>query len=644
MGFSRGTTSALTCALALVLGSAAMAQDDLATVLAGLGAAECADSSLTCVTLAMPRDHRGNDPDATIDITFAVSLASIESLGVLIYAVGGPGSSGLAAAKGYLGAFDESLTANLDIVFFDQRGIGPDHGIACPLAQGVFDMADLPLDDPAGTIAAARTYTMDCIAESGAQDLLPFVNTDQAIRDIEGFRQAIGAPRVFVYGESYGTQFAQQYATAFPTAIRAVIIDGVVDLTRSFSGFYDSYTSGAERILARVLAGCSAIPVCAADVQGDATAAYDALAATLAQGPVSVTFPLGNGTTEPRGMNTAILQTNAFNALYGPDDRSYFLRALAAASHGDMVPMLQLYYASMEVDPDSGAGVAHASWFGAAYYAITCADYAEGTAAPETNAQAVIADAIDFAPQAPRLLRNHYAERLVCAFWPVRGAVTRPAPFAGGDYPTLVLTSDSDPITPAEMAYTVVDNVRNGSLIVMQGGPHVIWGRGFGCPNQIVDALLFQDAAPAQETQICQQDFLGSYSALTLTDPADAADPLTLVRAVETELKQSTPLQYWDWTDPLSIGCNHGGTLGVSDGETGADLVFSDCAFWPSLVLNGSGEWIADGADDDRLSLALTVSGSHAGTIESHSSSHTGAISLGGIYQGVDLASYRPAP
>jgi pimeloyl-ACP methyl ester carboxylesterase len=59
----------------------------------------------------------------------------------------------------------------------------------------------------------------------------------------------IGAPKVWLYGESYGTQFVQAYATTYPKAVRGVIVDGVVDLNLSAEGFYRSYTLAAEKIL-----------------------------------------------------------------------------------------------------------------------------------------------------------------------------------------------------------------------------------------------------------------------------------------------------------------------------------------------------------------------------------------------------------
>ena len=245
------------------LAGAAVAADTLKATIDRMGGQPCRVGELTCVSVEVPVDHRANTAGPTIKIEFSISFASEESKGILFYVVGGPGGSGIGVADDYLGAFDERLTQNMDIVFFDQRGVGPDHGIECPKAQGVFDMAEITIDRPDEAIAAAKTFVSDCQAELKSRDLLNFVDTEQAIRDLELFRQKVGAPKVWIYGESYGTQFAQQYATVFPTAINGVVVDGVVDLTLDFDGYYASYTERAEKhpgARARGLPGDARLP------------------------------------------------------------------------------------------------------------------------------------------------------------------------------------------------------------------------------------------------------------------------------------------------------------------------------------------------------------------------------------------------
>jgi pimeloyl-ACP methyl ester carboxylesterase len=634
---------ALTLA-ACLLAAPAQAETPLAEAVAGLDLTTCELSALSCATLKVPLDHRANDPSKTIDITFALSFASVESRGILFYFVGGPGGSGLASADSYLGSFDESLTQYTDIVFVDQRGTGPVHGLSCPIAQAKFDIAPASPDKPDEAIATAKAYVTDCIAELDADELLAVVNTDQAIRDSELFRQAIGAPKVWLYGESYGTQFVQAYATAFPTAVRGVILDGVVDLNLDAEGFYRRYTLAGEALLAETFAACADIPACKTDMQGDAAAVYDKLAAQVEAAPVMVPFTLKDGSQTERPLTTGLLEANAFYALYSPEGRTEFLRALAAAGRGELNPMLQLGYANMYIDPETEIGKEDPGWFSAAYYAIVCSDYDAGPGTPEERATRILAEANAFAPEAPRLLRSYYMERLACAHWPHQGPATRPAQFAGGDYPTLVLNGDRDPITPITMAYSVLDNAKNAYGVFMHGGPHVIWGRGFACPDTIVQALLYDGTRPREPEQICEQDFIDDYIPLTLTDPAEMADPFAVARAVDIELYQFIPLTYWDGLDPLALGCPFGGAMTAASETWGTNYSFRDCKFWPGLAISGKGiETTLDG-DEDGLTLLIKSTEGHSGDLVYTYRTADEAWSLTGTWDGKPATLPRSEP
>ena len=639
-----GVAVAIALAAMMLHGGAADASNTLKDTIEKLGGHSCRVGNLTCVSIEVPVDHRANAPGPTISIEYSVSFASEQSKGVLVYVVGGPGGSGIGVADDYLAAFDERLTQNMDIIFFDQRGTGPDHGIECPRAGAIFDMAEITIDRPDTAIAAAKKFVTDCVAELKPRDLLGFVDTEQAIRDLEVFRQKIGAPQIWIYGESYGTQFSQQYATAYPSAIKGVVLDGVVDLALDFDGYYASYTESAENILANLLRSCVEVEGCREDVVGGAATVYDALASRLADGPIDIDFPLADGSFVKRRFTSGMLEANAFYALYGPDDRAKFLRALAAASRGQLLPMLRLAYSNLTIDPQTDEGTADPNWFGAAYYAITCTDYSEGPADADAAARQIVERAKAFAPRAPRLLRSYFAERLACAFWPERGPTERPKPYAGGTFPTLILNSDSDPITPVTMAYEVLDQAENAYMVVMQGGPHVIWGRGLTCPDETVFGLLFDGTLPQSAEQLCIQDFIGTYTPLTLTRADDAADAFTVARAVETEIGQSPELYDWDGGDPLSVGCDFGGAVEVSAAEEGTAYTFSKCRWWPEVVLDGSGTQVEDGTEDVGLTLDLSVSGSHQGQITFRHDSATDAMSLSGTYDGKVVATPRPLP
>ena len=610
-----------------------------------MGSQPCMDSDFTCVTMQLPRDHFANDPGATLPITFAISLATDPGAGTLIYATGGPGGSGLLSAQEYVDAMDPDLVASANIVFFDQRGVGPDHGFSCVEATTALDAEALSLTDPDQTIAAMQTFVDDCIGAQSDPDLLKLVNTDQAIRDIEAFRLAIGKPKLWLYGESYGTQFVQEYATQFPNAVHGVILDGVVDLNLGFAGFYQSYTTASESILNRMFAECDVITACRNDMQGGAAATYDSLAQRLQAGPVNVPFPHPSGEMVDRALTAGMLENSAFYALYAPSGRAVFLRALAAASRDDLLPLLRLGISDLGQDSATMTGFEDPSYSPASYYAINCSDYRESDQDSDTLARAIIADAVAHQASNPRLIRTYYAERLACALWPHDGDVARPEPFAGGEYPTLVLNSDTDPITPVTQAYSVLDNVQNGHMVVMQGGPHVTFGWGYACPDQIVSDMILQGQMPGNQVQLCDWGgMVEGYVPLTLIDPADANDPLAIARGVEVELLEYPELLNWDAVTPITLGCDHGGAMGEHETDEGYGYTFTDCQLWPGISVSGTGTeiWGDDGMES--LALDLRIDGPTSGDITYISNVTSESWAISGEFGGQPIETPRPMP
>jgi pimeloyl-ACP methyl ester carboxylesterase len=621
----------------------AVSAQGLSDRLDALGAKSCEDSSFQCVTLDVPLDHFANDPEQTLPITFAVSLASEPSEGILFYAVGGPGGSGLASAESYLSAFEPDIQSRLDIVMFDQRGVGAVHGLSCPVAQGAFDRSGASIKDEPALLATVQTFVAECQTELKRPDILPYVGTSQAIRDLELFRQAIGAPKVWFYGESYGTQFAQSYATAFPDAVKGVILDGVVDLNLSENGFYTTYSTAAEKILTRLFAACDALHDCASDM-GDATdRVYSGILADMKSRPTEVDFPLIDGSTSRRTLTEGMVETNAFFALYSPEARTAFLRALASAGRGDAVPMLRQAYANLYIDPETEIGFSDPAWFGAAYFAINCLDYGDGAGTPDADAQRILAQTRDLAPQVPRLLRSYYLERLVCAYWPQTGQAKRPDPFAGSSYPTLILNSDTDPITSVSMAYSVLDHVQNGAAVIMQGGPHVIWGRGKSCPDVTVARLIFEGALPSVPVQVCQQEFLAPYTPLTKIGNQHVS-AYDLGHAIETELSVSPDFADWPYSDVLEFSCNHGGRIKAFPTDMGAALQFTGCQMWPGITLYGNGSVDMLSEAQHIFELKLDVLGPTKGHFTYTSDHAAGTSFVTGTLDGKPVETPRPVP
>ena len=192
------------------------------------------------------------------------------------------------------------------------------------------------------------------------------------------------------------------------------------------------------------------------------------------------------------------------------------------------------------------------------------------------------------------------------------------------------------------MAYSVFDTARNAYSVIMNNGPHVIWGRGLACPDAMVYDLLIDGTLPAIREQQCEQDFLGSYTPLTLTDTDGLAEPTKVARAVYTELYQLVPLSNWDSVDPITVGCDFGGTVSAENSDlAGTAYSFDACRFWPDLVISGTGIETNLGEDSDSMILTLQVSGRHTGGIVYTFSIANKAWSIAGTWDGQPVALTR---
>lgn len=606
-------TAALMLALAAPAGPAPAqaAPPDTAERLRQLGGVPCPDdSAFTCVTLTVPLDHFNPADPRTLAVTFAVRPATGQRKGMFVVATGGPGSSGIAAADAYTAGFAAALRRRFDIVFFDQRGVALSGGLTCPAAAAAYYQTDSRAQTPAQEAAlkrAVRTFSEACVAEMGNPELLPYLGTDQAIEDLELFRQVMQTETLWLYGESYGTQYAQTYAARHGERLAGLILDGTVDLTLSGFDYYAAQAQAFSDTLTATLEACAADPGCAPDLAGAGVAAYDQLAARLARRPLTYHFPLPGGGTDRRTFTLAALETVAAGQMYSEGDRMVFARALAAyADRQDVVPLARLLYASLGLDPETLAAIPDPTYSDAMYYAVECQDYGYPGATPAEKAENYLraGDAVE--GRIPRLAALFYGD-LPCAYWPAATTtLTRPAPLTAEGIPTLVLGATADPATPVGNGRQVFERLSDGYLITKEGGPHVIYGYGNACPDDIVTDFLVKDLRPAARELTCEGVVVADYVPLAPRTAAAFANPLEALASVETEINYLPEYYYWDGAAAAGAGCSQKGAVQFApDGPRDA-FTLQACAFTSKVVVTGTGSYHPG---QDRFVLDVALSG-----------------------------------
>lgn len=428
------------------------------------------DGRYECADVRVPLDY-ANPGGPTIDIAIARQPARDQAnkLGILLVNPGGPGGSGIEAVEG--GAVPADVAARFDVIGFDPRGVGRSDALACPVGPDTPYDGDPDPGDPAGeaaTDAAVNRYVDSCVQRH--RDLLPHVGTRDVARDMDRIREALGEQQLNYFGLSYGTSIGQTYGDMFPSRIRAMILDGVVDL--ALPGLDVSQAESFENSLRQFAANCSANPSC--PVRADPIGVVDRVRAKVAAAPIPVpgSRPLTAGRFE-MGVVITLYSTQTWPALS---------RALAAADAGDPRAMSRLaeeYFRGSNSDT---------------YNAVTCID----TPWPATDAEA-LASVRASAARVPHFVGNVLVSALTCAGWPVPQDPLTP-PTGVGLPPVLVVGTTNDPATPYRNSVALAARLPGSALLTYRGDGHTVVGQGVPCVDSAATRYLIDRLLPPPGT------------------------------------------------------------------------------------------------------------------------------------------------
>jgi pimeloyl-ACP methyl ester carboxylesterase len=413
--------------------------------------------------------------------------------------------------------------------------------------------------------------------------------------------------KFWLYGESYGTQYAQTYAARHGEHLAGLILDGTVDLTLDGFEFYAEEAQAFNDTLVATLDTCNDDPACRADLRGDAVAAYDRLSARLERRSLPFGFPLPMGGLADREFTFADLEVAAAGQMYNEGDRMLFSRALAAfVSRHDLAPLARLFYLSLGLDPQTLAAIPDPYFSDAMYYAVECQDYAYPGGTRQERAEIYMRAGDPVEAAVPRLASIFYGD-LPCVYWPrATRNLIRPEPLIAAGIPTLVLGATADPATPVGNGISVYQHLDDGYLITQQGGPHIIFGRGNACPDDIVTDFLVRGRVPEQRETECEGVVADAYVPLAPRNANAFKDPLDALASAETEISYLPEYYYWDGLEPTNTGCTYGGTLGFEPDGSKYAFSLSDCTFTRNFTIDGTGsyDW-----DKDRFVLEVATTG-----------------------------------
>lgn len=389
-----------------------------------------------CGTLTVPED-RANPDGRKIELNIAVipAIKRNPQPDPLFMLAGGPGQAAVEAFPAMIPLIYQ-IHEDRDIVLVDQRGTGESNPLRCLDPEEDEDLNDEQV--MAKLKACPKTLDAD----------VRFYTTEIAMTDLDEVRAALGYETINLYGASYGTRTALTYLRMFPEHVRTVTLDAVVD--PGFVLFVDAAADG-QAALNQFFARCEADEACSAEFP-KLRSEFDGLLTRLDEASVDITFPHPL-TNEPFDLTvTRKLVTNmVYNTLYVPD----LVATLPLSIH-------QAYADENYVPLISQAFLVNAGLYDGMFYAVACTEDAPLISASEAARQSkgsVFGDrTVDFVE--------------VCSAWQ-KGQVSQEfrEPVVS-DVPMLILSGDSDPITPPRHAEEVAQSLTNELHLVFTGMGH----------------------------------------------------------------------------------------------------------------------------------------------------------------------------
>ncbi|HEU4423928.1 MAG TPA: alpha/beta hydrolase [Pilimelia sp.] len=481
---------------------------EVAKQLVGRGAP---DMTYQCATVSVPRDWaapRAAGPAgasagstgpaagstgqaAAAGKTFDIALLRARStrqrdrIGSLILNPGGPGGSGIDTAI-YLsfgpkfGGIPEEVSRRFDIVGFDPRGVGRSSPIKC-ISDGDLDATFGFEPDPVDKaefdelVALNRRIGAGCAAKYGAD--LPLYSTEQAARDMDAVRAAVGDEKITYLGYSYGTLLGATYAQLYPKRIRAFVLDGAVDPKADAIVSSESQAKGFELAFNNFAAWCDRTPR-KCPIGPDARTAVTTILDKARSSPVRG--------ARGREATAGWVFYAIVSSLYTEAGWEKLAEALAKLVDGAPAETFKLAddYARRDA-----AG--HYTNFFDAFYAVNCAD----SARPVTVDQIRTLQA-RWRAKYPLFGAPLAVGLLPCLGWP--GARDPyPTGAATGAPPIVVVGTTGDPATPYEQTALLAGMLGVGRVLTWEGEGHTAYPES-RCITEAVNRYLIDLRVPEE--------------------------------------------------------------------------------------------------------------------------------------------------
>ncbi len=449
----------------------------------------CEGGNFQCTTATAPMDWK-NPATKSIKLALIRKTASGTRLGSLLVNPGGPGGSGYAFIKDSISyAVDSKLQQSYDIVGFDPRGVNKSSAVKCyqnPASMDAYLFAISP--NPYGSDAwiadqeaSNQKFAQDCLTYTG--DLLGFVDTVSAARDLDLLRAVLGDKKLNYLGYSYGTLLGATYADLYPTKTGRLVLDGAVDPATTSFDVSATQAKGFESALRAYLANCKTGKKCPFTGTVDAAMrTIRSLLDSLNASPIRA--------SDGRELGSSTMTNAIILPLYTKTNWPYLSDLFTSVMKGSADYAFQLadsYYQRNS----NGTYIDNST---EAFIAINCLDY-KTTAMTNASLKADAAKITQLAP----VLGPQLAYDTSCIKWPFVSTRDRVPLAAKGSGPIIVVGTTNDPATPYVWAQSLSKELQNGHLVTFHGEGHTAYNKSNACVNSAVDSYFVDGTVPSKD-------------------------------------------------------------------------------------------------------------------------------------------------
>lgn len=442
-----------------------------------------------CATAKAPLDW-SNPARDTISLALIRATATGQRLGSLLVNPGGPGGSGFDFIRDSLSyAVDSTLSAHYDIVGFDPRGVNKSSAVSCydkpsEMDAFLFDISPNPVGSDAwisDTEKSNEDFGKACLKHTG--QLLGFVDTVSAARDLDLLRAVLGDKKLNYLGYSYGTFLGATYADLYPKNTGHLVLDGALDPATTDFEVTKTQAVGFENAARAYLKDCMTGSKCPFSGTVDsAMAKIRAILDRLNESPLRA--------TDGRLLGSAAMFNAIILPLYSQSNWPYLNDLFTDVLKGSADYAFQLadaYYGRK-------ANGTYQDNSTEAFVAINCLDYVS------TSTRGTLrAEAAELTKAAPTFGPQMSYGGTSCDNWPFTATRVRGPIAAPGSAPILVVGTTNDPATPYQWAKNLASELQNGHLITYNGEGHTAYNKSNSCVNNAVDDFFVKGIVPAKD-------------------------------------------------------------------------------------------------------------------------------------------------